>query len=136
MEIIPPKENILYEDDEALVVLSFDPISKGHVVIIPSDKFKDLDELPERILYKIMNLAQCYVKLLKETYKPKGYSIMQNGGVFNDTGQFHLHVFQRNTKEEFSWTYTDEVDPTSTDYRILQEQLKVPLLKIIKSDLN
>ncbi len=124
MKIIPPKENIIFEDHEAKVVLSFDPISKGHVVIIPTESYKDIDELPAKVLAKIMKLTQCYVRLLKSQYNPKGYSIMQNGGDFNDTGEFHLHVFPRNTKEEFSWTYSDLTDKSATEYQKVKDELK------------
>lgn len=130
-KIIPPPENILYEDDDAQVILSFDPISLGHVVIVPIEDYKDIDELPKKILDKIMWLAQCYVKLLKVTYHPKGYSIMQNGGDWNDTGQFHLHVFPRYNKEDFGWTYTDDVPTEAEDYPTLQSHLKPKLKAII-----
>lgn len=131
MRIVGLPENILYEDNQARVVLSFDPISKAHVIIEPIEDYKDIDELPVEILSKIMYLTQCYVRLLKDQYSPKGYSIMQNGGGFNDTGKIHLHIFQRNTKEEFSWTYSDEVEEGSTDYKSLQSDLKSDFQKII-----
>jgi len=119
-----PQDNIIYEDSDVRVVLAYDPISKGHVVIIPTKKFRDIDELPKAILNKIMKLAQCYVQLLKHKYSPKGYSIMQNGGDFNDTGQFHLHIFPRNSKEEFSWTYCDSVEKGALEYKELKNDLK------------
>ena len=36
------KENIIYEDDETIVVLSSNPISKGHVIIQPKKNIKVL----------------------------------------------------------------------------------------------
>ena len=129
-KIIPPPENILYDDGEVQVILAFDPISIGHVVIVPVRDYKDLDELPVPALTRIMELAQAYVKVLKEIFHPPGYSIMQNGGAFNDTGQFHLHVFPRFDEATFSWTYTDEVPNEATQYRTLQNKL-VPALKTV-----
>ena len=38
---------------------------------------------------------------LKDIYKPKGYSIMQNGGVFIDVGHYHLHIFPRYKGDRF-----------------------------------
>ena len=131
-KIIPPPENVLFDDGEVQVILSFDPISIGHVVIVPVLDYKDLEELPISILTRIMELAQAYVRVLQETFHPKGYSIMQNGGEFNDTGQFHLHVFPRFDEATFSWTYTDEVPDQATQYRVLQKKL-VPTLKNILS---
>lgn len=132
MDIVSPKENIIYEDEETIVVLSLDPISKGHVVIKPKKKYKDINELPEPLLNKILILTQCYVRLLKNNYSPKGYSIMQNGGDFNDTKQFHLHVFPRNNSKEFSWTYSDEIDNDAIDFKKIKQQLKSNFLTIYK----
>ena len=33
-----------------------------------------------------------------------GYSIMQNGGEFNDIGHYHLHIFPRFKGDGFGWT--------------------------------
>ena len=132
MDIKTPEENIIYQDEQALLVLSFDPISKGHVVIKPKESYKDIDELPEQLLHKIMKLAQCYVRLMKKHYSPKGYSIMQNGGEFNDTGHFHLHVFPRDSMEEFSWTYADDVDPEATNYEKIKASLKDDFEKLLR----
>lgn len=32
---------------------------------------------------------------------------MQNGGRFNDTGHFHLHIFPRYKDDGFRWIYSD-----------------------------
>ena len=131
MDFITPKENIIYEDTDTIVVLALDPISKGHIVIKPKKKYKDIHELPESLLLKILKLAQCYVRVLKSKYSPKGYSIMQNGGEFNDTSQFHLHVFPRNNEEEFSWTYSDIIDDSATDFEAIKGLLQDEFIKLL-----
>lgn len=45
---------------------------------------------------------------MKEIYKPDGYSIMQNGGKFNDIGHYHLHIFPRYENDGFGWIYNDD----------------------------
>ncbi len=45
---------------------------------------------------------------MKEIYKPDGYSIMQNGGKFNDIGHYHLHIFPRYENDGFGWKYNDD----------------------------
>lgn len=111
----------LYKDELVTILLDYDPISKGHILIVPNQHYLDLDEMPQRLINHIFKLAKIYVGLLKKAYQPKGYSMMQNGGVFNDVGHFHLHVFPRFSKEEFGWTYADEVEPAATEYAVLKE---------------
>ncbi|MEM7374102.1 MAG: HIT family protein [Bacteroidota bacterium] len=133
MNIQPPKANILYEDEEVMIVLDIDPISQGHALILPKIVYKDLDDLPEALMHKIMKLARIYVSILKETFSPMGYSIMQNGGAFNELDQFHLHVFPRFQKEEFSWTYAEDVPKEAKDFSHLQSILAKEIYSSLKN---
>ena len=131
MKIAPPPKNILYEDADVMVVFDHDPITIGHVLILPKIEYVDIDELPQPILLKIMQMAQVYVRLLKKMYAPAGYSIMQNGGTFNDIGQFHLHVFPRFNKEDFGWTYTNDVPSKAFAFSELKAKLKTLFLSLM-----
>ena len=126
-QIVNSKINaeIIYERDNIIVFLDNDPINEGHILIIPKDHLLDLDDLPICLAEEIMNLATLLVKVLKNIYIPDGYSIMQNGGKFNDIGHFHLHVFPRYIEDQFGWTCSDSVFPTDESVG-----------KIIKSELN
>ena len=55
------------------------------------------------------------VVVLKEIYKPNGYSIMQNGGEFNDVGHYHLHIFPRYIGDGFGWTYGEEAKDVNAE---------------------
>lgn len=55
-----------------------------------------------------MIISKKTVLALKEIYKPNGYSIMQNGGEFNDVGHYHLHIFPRYEGDGFGWTYDND----------------------------
>lgn len=56
-----------------------------------------------------MVVSKKIVAAIKEIYQPDGYSIMQNGGEFNDVGHYHLHIFPRYKGDGFGWTYGSEV---------------------------
>ncbi len=117
----------LYQDDWVTAFFDQDPISKGHVLVLPNEHFADLDELPGPVAQRVFKVAQTYVALLKEKFAPQGYSIMQNGGAFNDIGHFHLHVFPRFNAEAFGWTYAEEVPPEARDFARLTRQIKKTL---------
>jgi len=120
-EILPNSEYQIYRDEVATILLDYDPIAKGHILIIPNIHYLDLDELPQSTINHIFKLAKIYVGLLKKTYQPKGYSMMQNGGTFNDVGHFHLHVFPRFSKEEFAWTHAEKIEAEATDFNTLKK---------------
>lgn len=96
--------NIVYEDDLITAFLDSNPINEGHILIVPKEHYLDIDEIPEEITSHITFIAKKIVTALKNIYRPDGYSIMQNGGIFNDIGHFHLHIFPRYSDDGFKWT--------------------------------
>lgn len=85
--------------------LDIEPIHEGHVLIVPEQHVNSIDKLSDDTLANIMNVAKKIVVVLKEVYKNKGYSIMQNGGKYCDFGHAHFHVFPRYDNDGFGWTY-------------------------------
>lgn len=100
--------DFVYEDDLVMAFMDSDPINEGHILVIPKEHYFDVDEIPDKILAHLMIISKKIVAALKEIYKPNGYSIMQNGGDFNDIGHFHLHIFPRYTGDRFTWIYDNE----------------------------
>lgn len=97
--------DFVYEDNVVMAFMDMNPINEGHILIIPKEHYLDIDEIPDEILAHLMIISKKIVLALKEIYKPNGYSIMQNGGEFNDVGHFHLHIFPRYKGDGFAWTY-------------------------------
>lgn len=98
----------VYENDRIMAFLDYEPINEGHILLIPKKHYLDVDELPKELLAEIMETSQKLVSAVREVYKPAGYSIMQNGGAFNDIGHYHLHIFPRYTGDGFGWTSSDQ----------------------------
>lgn len=95
--------HVVYEDELVMAFLDIDPINEGHVLLIPKKHYLDADEMPEELLCHIMKISKKLVKAVKEVYKPDGYSIMQNGGLFNEIGHYHMHLFPRYENDGFGW---------------------------------
>ena len=95
---------IVYENESVLAFLDHDPISTGHVLVIPKQHYAELDEIPPALLTGLMTTVQKLSRALKTVYSPDGITIMQNGGIFNDTGHFHIHLFPRYRNDGFSFT--------------------------------
>ena len=99
---------LVFEDDLIMCFLTIVPINEGHVLIIPKNHYLDTDEIPTEVVTSMMVLSKRIVKVIKEKYSPDGYSIMQNGGEFNDIGHYHMHVFPRYKGDGFGWTFSDK----------------------------
>lgn len=99
------KTDFVYEDNSVMAFMDINPINEGHILVVPKEHYLDIDEIPDETLAHLMIISKKVVSALKEIYKPNGYSIMQNGGEFNDIGHYHLHIFPRYTGDGFGWTY-------------------------------
>lgn len=97
--------DFVYEDDLVMAFMDMDPINEGHVLLVPKQHYLDVDEIPDDLLAHIMIVLKSIVKAIKQIYHPNGYSILQNGGRFNDVGHYHLHIFPRYVDDGFGWTY-------------------------------
>lgn len=98
----------VYEDELVVAFMDIDPINEGHILLIPKAHYLDVDEMPDEVLSHLMIVSKKIVSALKKIYNPNGYSIMQNGGEFNDVGHYHLHIFPRYKGDGFGWTYGEE----------------------------
>lgn len=102
------KTDFVYEDEFVMAFMDMDPINEGHVLLVPKQHYLDVDEIQDELLAHLMIVSQKIVTALKEIYRPDGYSIMQNGGAFNDVGHYHLHIFPRYADDGFGWTFCGE----------------------------
>ena len=100
--------SVVFENSHVMAFLDYEPINEGHILLIPKKHYLDVDELPSELLTEIMSVSQKIVKALKSVYKIYGYSIMQNGGMFNDVGHYHLHIFPRYSGDGFGWTVSEK----------------------------
>ncbi|WP_313578660.1 HIT domain-containing protein [Chishuiella sp.] len=83
-------------------------MNKGHLPIIPKIDVLDFDELEDSLLLKLTLLSKKILIQLKKEYNLDGYTIMQNGGDFNDIGHLHVHLFPRYHNDGFDWVYRKE----------------------------
>lgn len=107
--------DIVYEDELVLAFLDMEPINEGHILLIPKEHYLDVDQIPDEVLSHLMIISKKIVSALKEIYCPDGYSIMQNGGKFNDVGHYHLHIFPRYERDGFGWTYGENKKSVDTE---------------------
>ena len=98
---------IVYESEKVIAILDIEPISDGHVLVIPKIHVDSISKVSNEYLIEVLETARNIVNVFEKDYQHSGYSIMQNGGECCDFGHFHLHVFPRVKGDGFGWTYPD-----------------------------
>ena len=73
--------NTIYENSEFKVIMDIAPASKGHVLIIPKEHFKDIYEIDAITAGKLFQLATVVARALKEVLHCDGLNVLQNNGL-------------------------------------------------------
>ena len=81
----------VYEDDKMLVFKDIEPKAKVHLLAIPKDHFKLLEDMDEERANAVKYILSKIPQIAKENGCENGYRLITNQG--DDAGQtvFHLH---------------------------------------------
>ncbi len=82
----------VYETEDVFVMLDINPLSKGHLLVIPKGHYENIHEIPEEILMKVSSVTKEMAERIKERLNPEGIIIMQNNGRKAGQSVFHYHT--------------------------------------------
>ena len=82
----------VHETEDVFVMLDINPLSKGHLLVLPKEHYQDIHDIPEEILMEISSVTKQMAERLKERLNPEGIIIMQNNGKRAGQSVFHFHI--------------------------------------------
>jgi histidine triad (HIT) family protein len=84
---------ILYEDEQAVVISNINPLTPVHMLILPRkhiDSLNEIDESDDALLGHLLVVAKSMAK--QAGIAEKGYRVAINTGAGGGQTIFHLHV--------------------------------------------
>lgn len=91
---IPAKT--VYEDEKVLVFLDINPVSDGHLLIIPKKHVKNVLELPKDLVVDMVEIIQTKIyPLLKDKLQIDGMTVIQNNEYGQEVPHYHIHIIPR-----------------------------------------
>ena len=84
--------NTIYENSEFKVIMDISPATKGHVLVLPKEHFKDIYDIDAETAGKLFQLAAVVARALKEVLHCDGLNIIQNNGEIAGQTVFHFHM--------------------------------------------
>ena len=91
---IPAKT--VYEDEKVLVFLDINPVSDGHLLIIPKKHVKNVLELPKDLAADMVEIIQAKIyPLLKDKLQIDGMTVIQNNEYGQEVPHYHIHIIPR-----------------------------------------
>lgn len=96
----------IYEDDKMKAFLDVNPVSNGHVLLIPKTHYKNFLDTPDELIKDMYHIIKTKIyPLLEEKLKITGLSICQIG---KDVNHYHIHLIPQYENEEFDFKYNKE----------------------------
>lgn len=81
----------VYEDGHVLAFLDVNPLSRGHVLVIPKEPAVTLDELSDEASAAIGRVLPRLARALKRVTGVADYNVLQNNGTGAHQAVFHVH---------------------------------------------
>lgn len=85
----------IFEDKIVKVMMDINPVSNGHLLIIPKKHFTNLIDIDEKTLLHIQKTAKEMFKLLKNKLNIDGLTLCQNNEYGQEIKHYHLHLIPR-----------------------------------------
>ena len=87
----------IYEDEFTFAMLDINPVSRGHILVLPKKHFDTTEVTDDEIISKMIVVAKNMGREIKKIFNSDGFNIMVNNG--KSAGQVifhtHFHVIQR-----------------------------------------
>ena len=93
----------VYEDDDFKAFLDINPITNGHVLLVPKTHYATLFDLPEEMIMKIYKAVKKINDKLKDKLDMEGLTLIQNNGLGQDVKHYHLHLVPRYPHDDIKY---------------------------------
>ena len=87
----------VYEDDATLAFMDINPLTEGHLLVIPKQHFENIWDADPAVLGKIMETVQKMALLLREKMGIDSLNLVQANGIWavQSVPHFHMHLIPR-----------------------------------------
>lgn len=113
---IPSKK--IYEDDLIEVIMNINPISNGHLLVIPKEHIININEITDEIITHSLKIIRkdIYPKL-KSKLNCEGLTLVQNNELGQEIKHYHIHLIPRYSDDTIDFKYEkDKIEDIDSIY--------------------
>lgn len=100
-------EDFIYQDDTCVVFLTIDPITPGHMLVIPREQVDHLWDLDDETYHHLWTVAKQMAGVLRRAY---GDEYRRIGSVVEGFGVPHAHIHVFGYREDLEHTIKAHAD--------------------------
>ena len=101
-----------YQDDTVVAFLDVQPITHGHMLVVPRDHAVLMSDLNETVAMRTFRVARQLSSVVRRVLGATGVNLFVADGetAFQDVPHFHVHVIPRYTGDGFGLTFPPSYD--------------------------
>ncbi len=101
-----------YQDDTVVAFMDVQPITHGHMLVVPRAHAVLMSELDETAAMRSFRVARRLAATVRSTLGAEGVNLFVADGeiAFQDVPHFHIHVIPRYPKDGFGLTFPHSYD--------------------------
>ena len=101
--------HFVWRDDLCVAIMSINPITRGHALVIPRQETDHWLDLPPELNAHLMQVAQQLGAAQQQAFEPERIGLMIVGF---EVPHVHIHVLPVNSMDDFSFANAaDQTDP-------------------------
>jgi histidine triad (HIT) family protein len=81
----------VYEDERVFAFLDVNPLSRGHVLVIPKEPAETLDQLSDESAAALGRVLPRLCRAVKKVTGSDAYNVLENNGAGAHQAVFHVH---------------------------------------------
>lgn len=81
--------DVVYEDEQFLIFLDINPVQKGHLLIIPKDHYRWIQDAPDPVIKDIFILSKKAISIIRDLFSCDFTQLVVEG---NEVPHFHISI--------------------------------------------
>jgi histidine triad (HIT) family protein len=101
--------SFVHQDDAIVAFMDIQPITQGHLLVVPRDHFVFMKDVPDQIAMRAFRVARMLGVTSEATLGAGGVNLFVADGevAFQDVPHFHIHVIPRYAQDGFGLTFPE-----------------------------
>jgi histidine triad (HIT) family protein len=104
--------SFVYQDDTVVAFMDVQPITQGHMLVVPRQHAELMSEIPETVAMRTFRVARGLGQLARSVLGAAGVNllVMDGEAAYQDVPHFHVHVIPRYPQDGFGLTFPDSYE--------------------------